>query len=85
MHPAIEFIGAVAALITTLGWVPQVAKVARERRTGDISLAATGSIAVGVFLWILYGLLIGSWPLILANGVTFLFVIAIVGMKLRFG
>ncbi len=56
-----------------------------ERKTGDISLFATGSIAAGVFLWTLYGLLIGSWPIIIANGITFLFVIAIVGMKLRFG
>ncbi|WP_080918308.1 SemiSWEET family sugar transporter [Manganibacter manganicus] len=85
MHPAIEIIGAVAALITTLGWVPQVAKMARERKAGDISLIATGSIATGVLLWVVYGLLIGSWPLILANGITFLFVVAIVGMKLRFG
>ncbi|RJT39285.1 hypothetical protein D3227_13870 [Mesorhizobium waimense] len=85
LHPTIEIIGAFAALITTLGWIPQVAKVARERRAGDISLFATGSIATGVFLWTLYGLLIGSWPVILANGVTFLFVIAILGMKLRFG
>ena len=85
LHPAIEFIGAAAALITTLGWIPQVAKVARERKAGDISLIATGAIATGVFLWALYGLLIGSWPVILANGVTFLFVIAILGMKLRFG
>jgi len=85
LHPAIEIIGAFAALITTLGWIPQVAKVARERRAGDISLFATGSIATGVFLWTLYALLIGSWPVILANGVTFLFVVAILGMKLRFG
>jgi len=85
LHSAIEIIGAIAALITTLGWVPQVTKVARERKTGDISLFATGSIAAGVFLWTLYGLLIGSWPIIIANGITFLFVIAIVGMKLRFG
>ncbi|TGQ71606.1 MAG: hypothetical protein E5V49_03455 [Mesorhizobium sp.] len=85
LHPAIEIIGAFAALITTLGWVPQVAKVARERRAGDISLFATVSIAAGVLLWTLYGLLIGSWPVILANGITFVFVAAILGMKLRFG
>lgn len=85
MHPTIEILGALAALITTLGWVPQVAKVARERKADNISLFATGSIAVGVLLWTLYGLLIGSWPVMLANGITFLFVVAIVGMKLRFG
>lgn len=85
MHPTIEILGALAALITTLGWVPQVTKVARERKADNISLFATGSIAVGVLLWTLYGLLIGSWPVMLANGITFLFVVAIVGMKLRFG
>ncbi|WP_315924333.1 SemiSWEET transporter [Mesorhizobium sp. SP-1A] len=85
LHPAIEIIGAAAALITTLGWIPQVTKVARERRADDISLSATSAIAAGVLLWTLYGLLIGSWPVIIANAATFLFVIAIVGMKLRFG
>ncbi|CAM5448409.1 MtN3 and saliva related transmembrane protein [Aquamicrobium terrae] len=85
MHPAIEIIGAVAALATTLGWVPQVRKVARERKADNISLAATGVIAFGVLMWTIYGTLIGSWPVIAANGVTFLFIIAIVGMKLRFG
>lgn len=85
MHPAIEFVGAAAALITTLAWVPQIAKVARERKADDISLFAFGSIATGVLLWALYGMLIGSWPVILANGVTFLFVVAIIGMKMRFG
>ena len=69
-----------AAIVTTLGWVPQVLKVARDRKADDISLVATGAIAIGVTLWTLYGLLIGSWPVIAANGATLLF-----GMKLRFG
>ena len=85
MHPFIEIVGAVAALVTTLGWVPQVVKIARARKAGDISFAATGAIALGVSLWALYGVLIGSWPVIIANAATFLFVAAILGMKVRFG
>jgi MtN3 and saliva related transmembrane protein len=81
----IEAIGALAALITTLGWVPQVVKLARERKADNISLIATGSIAAGVALWAVYGVLIGSWPVIIANVLTLLFVGAIVVMKLRFG
>lgn len=81
----IEAIGACAALITTLGWVPQVVKLARERKADDISLAATSAIAAGVALWAVYGVLIGSWPVIIANILTLLFVGAIVLMKLRFG
>lgn len=85
LPPAIELIGAIAALVTTLGWVPQLLKVARARRAGDISLAATGSIAVGVFLWTIYGALIGSWPVVAANAATFLFVAGIITLKLRYG
>ncbi|MDQ0329022.1 MULTISPECIES: SemiSWEET family sugar transporter [Phyllobacteriaceae] len=85
MLPSIELIGAVAAFITTVGWIPQVAKIARERRAGDISLATTGFLAFGILLWALYGVLIGSWPVILANGFTFVLVAAIVAMKLRYG
>lgn len=80
----IEAIGTCAALITTLGWVPQLVKLARERKADDISLAATSAIAIGVALWAVYGVLIGSWPVIIANILTLLFVGAIVVMKLRF-
>ena len=51
----------------------------------DISLVATAALASGVFLWMIYGLFIGSWPVILANGGSFLFIAAIVGLKLRYG
>ena len=43
------------------------------------------TLAGGVFLWILYGLFIGSWPVILANSVSFLFISTIVGLKIRYG
>jgi MtN3 and saliva related transmembrane protein len=85
LPPAIELIGILAGIITTFGWVPQLIKIARERKAGDISLPTTASLAAGVSLWVVYGLFIGSWPVILANGVTFLFVASILGMKLRFG
>ncbi len=85
MHHWIEFIGALAALVTTLGWIPQVVKLARERKADNISLIATGSIAAGVALWAVYGVLIGSWPVTIANALTLLFVGAILAMKLRFG
>lgn len=85
MHHWIEFIGALAALVTTLGWIPQVVKLARERKADNISLIATSSIAAGVALWAVYGVLIGSWPVTIANALTLLLVGAILAMKLRFG
>jgi len=85
LHPLFEVVGSMAACITTFAWVPQIVKILRERQARDISLATTATLASGVFLWIVYGAAIGSLPVILANTVSFLFIAAIVGLKLRFG
>ena len=81
----IEIIGSIAAFITTLCWVPQAIKVIRTRETKAISLIMYVMLAIGIMLWLAYGLLIMSWPLIGANAVTFVLVIVILAMKLRFG
>lgn len=86
MSPAsIEIIGMAAAVITTLCWVPQAIKVIRTRETAAISLIMYVMLATGIALWLAYGLLIMSWPLIGANAVTFVLVMAILAMKLRYG
>jgi MtN3 and saliva related transmembrane protein len=81
----IELIGSLAAAITTLCWVPQATKVIRTRDTRSLSLLMYLMLATGIGLWLVYGVLIVSWPLILANAVTFVLVVIILGMKLRFG
>lgn len=85
MTPGIETIGGIAATITTLCWVPQAIKVIRTRDTKAISLTMYLMLAIGIALWLAYGLLIDSWPLIGANAVTIVPVLIILGMKLRFG
>lgn len=82
---AIELIGSAAAVITTLCWVPQALKVIRTRETRSLSLVMYLMLALGVALWLAYGVLIASWPLIVANGVTIFLVAIILGMKLRYG
>ncbi|MCZ8185520.1 MAG: SemiSWEET transporter [Beijerinckiaceae bacterium] len=85
MSVAVELIGGVAAVITTLCWVPQAIKVIRTRDTRSLSLVMYLMLAAGIVLWLVYGLLILSWPLIGANLVTLVLVGIILGMKLRFG
>ena len=82
---AIELIGSAAAVITTLCWVPQALKVIRTRETRSLSLVMYLMLALGVTLWLAYGLLIVSWPLIVANAITMVLVAVILGMKLRYG
>ncbi|MCB8836505.1 SemiSWEET family sugar transporter [Aurantimonas sp. VKM B-3413] len=81
---SLEWIGALAAAITSFCWLPQILQLARTRQTAGISLASNAFFASGVALWLIYGLAIGSMPVIGANAVTLVFVLVIVGFKLRY-
>jgi len=81
----IEAIGAGAAICTTLAFVPQAVKVIATRETHALSLAMYGIFTLGVFLWLVYGLTLGSWPMIIANIVTLGLAVIILSMKLRYG
>ena len=68
----ITAIGMVAAICTTASFLPQVVKTWRTKSAGDLSLVMYAILCTGVFLWGVYGLLIGDLPILLANGVTLL-------------
>ncbi len=80
-----ELLGFAAAALTTLCWVPQAVRTIRTRDTRSLSLLTQMAFALGVFLWLTYGLLLMSWPLIGANAVTLVLVSIILAMKLRYG
>lgn len=73
----VEFIGSCAAFCTTFSFLPQVVRVWRTKSTNDISLMMYIVLCSGLLLWLLYGVLLGSRPLILANAIT-LFLASIV-------
>jgi MtN3 and saliva related transmembrane protein len=80
-----EWMGYVAAALTTLAFVPQAAKTIRSRDTRGISLAMYAVFTIGVGFWLGYGLVLGSWPMIIANTVTLLLAATILALKLRYG
>jgi MtN3 and saliva related transmembrane protein len=80
-----EWIGAIAATLTTSSFLPQVWRVWRTRHTKDISLLMYALFTVGVALWLAYGILLDAWPIIIANSITLLLAGAVLLMKLRFG
>ncbi|MCW5632193.1 MAG: SemiSWEET family sugar transporter [Rubrivivax sp.] len=65
-----ETLGYLAALLTTSAFVPQAVLTLRTRDVSGISLTMYGAFTLGVALWLLYGIVIGQWPVILANAVT---------------
>ena len=80
----IEDLGYAAALLTTAAYVPQLVRVIRLRSARDISLPTFLLFAIGVFLWLLYGLYTGSMPIILCNAANLFLSMSIVFLKLRF-
>ncbi len=68
--PSHELIGFLAAALTTSAFVPQVLHLLRTRDTRAISLWMYLLFCSGVLLWGIYGVLLGSWPIIAANGAT---------------
>ncbi|UPT65304.1 MAG: SemiSWEET transporter [Sphingobacteriales bacterium JAD_PAG50586_3] len=79
-----DVIGHVAAFLTTVSFVPQVVRVVQTKSTKDISLGMFLLMASGVTLWLIYGLMIMQWPLIMCNGATILLVMVILYYKLRY-
>jgi MtN3 and saliva related transmembrane protein len=78
-------VSAVAATLTTAAFVPQALHIIRHKETRAISLVMYVSFASGVALWLLFGALIGNWPIIASNAITLALALAIIAMKLRYG
>lgn len=80
----IALIGYLAAIFTTAAYVPQTVKVIRTKSTRDISLGMFISISIGIFLWTVYGILLGSYPIILANATTLVMSMVILCYKIKY-
>ncbi|MFN5178896.1 SemiSWEET transporter [Limnohabitans sp.] len=83
--PLHDLIGSLAACLTTASFIPQAWKTFRSRDVSGISLGMYGLFTAGVALWLVYGLLLMAWPIIIANVITTSLALAILVMKLRFG
>jgi MtN3 and saliva related transmembrane protein len=81
----VNLVGGAAATLTTICWLPQAFKILRTQNTRAISLLTYSVFAAGLVLWLCYGILLGSWPIIGSNVVTLLLVIPIIALKLRHG
>jgi len=80
----VDAIGFFAGFFTTLASVPQILKSIRTKSTRDLSLAFIGMIAFGQALWITYGLIIGSAPVVVANVFSFALAATLIALKLKY-
>ncbi|HWR36566.1 MAG TPA: SemiSWEET transporter [Clostridia bacterium] len=77
-------VGFLAGTLTTVAFMPQVLHTFRSKSVKDLSYAMLISFSVGVVLWVIYGIYLNSWPMIIANGVTFVFQVPLIFMKVRY-
>lgn len=83
MHVA-DLIGFAAAALTTVSFVPQAWLTFKTKDVSGISLGMYSVFTVGVALWLVYGLFLQAWPVVMANAVTLALASGILAMKLRY-
>jgi MtN3 and saliva related transmembrane protein len=79
-----EVVGALAALLTMFGFVPQIIKIVKTRSVNDVSLLMLVQYSAGIILWLVYGVLINDRILIIANIVTLSTLAVAIGLYLRY-
>jgi MtN3 and saliva related transmembrane protein len=79
-----DYIGYAAATLTTLSFVPQALLALRTRNVGGISLGMYSCFTLGVALWLVYGIGLGEWPIIVANAITLSLASTILITKIRY-
>ena len=80
----IELIGLVAAVFTTSSFFPQVVKIWKTKQTKDISTTMYIAMMIGTCFWLAYGILISSFAIIVANIVSGLLVLFVLGFKIYY-
>ena len=80
-----DTLGYIAAALTTASFLPQAALTLRTRDVSGISLGMYSAFTLGVALWLVYGLSLGAWPVVIANAITLALALSILTMKLRYG
>jgi len=84
MHELSTFVGFIAGLVTTAANLPQVWKTYRSKSGEGLSFRMLLALAVGLGLWIAYGIMSQSMPLIVTNAIVLLLILSLIGMKLKF-
>ena len=79
-----SIIGYIAGILTTLAFVPQVIRTWKTKSARDISLVMCIALFLGICLWMIYGIILKSMPVIAANAAVFILVLILLSLKIRY-
>ena len=80
----ITILGLAAGALTTIAFLPQMLQIWRTKSAKDVSYVMLIVFMSGLFLWLVYGIILGALPVILANGVTLCFNLIILWLKIKY-
>ena len=79
----IDIIGFIAAFLTSASFVPQAWLIIKTKNTDGLSLLMYIVFTTGMALWLVYGVIVRSWPVAIANAFTLFFALIILGCIIR--
>lgn len=80
----ITILGLVAGVLTTIAFLPQMFQIWLTKSAKDVSFVMLIIFMSGLCLWLIYGMIIGALPIIMANGVTLFFNLIILWLKIKY-
>ncbi|WP_100656051.1 SemiSWEET transporter [Alteromonas flava] len=78
----LQIIGYIAAICTSMSFLPQAIKVIKTQDTASLSLSMYSIFSFGVLMWLIYGIVLSDGPMIIANTITLFFALIILSMKI---
>ncbi len=80
----IEILGYISATLTTIAFLPQIIKTIQTKSAKDVSMGMFVLFTIGVFLWIIYGILTRTYPVLIANAVIFCLALTQIILKIKY-
>lgn len=79
-----SILGSAAGALTTIAFVPQIIKIWKTKSTKDISFIMLMAFCFGIFLWMIYGIILHSMPVIIANLIGLVLGLIILILKIKY-
>ena len=80
----LSIIGILASITILSGWVPQIIRGYRTRKLDDVSKYLMSLIAIGAFLWLLYGIEKEDPFIMGVNIAAIILSLIVLGMKFKY-
>lgn len=80
----INTLGLAAGTLTTIAFLPQMLQIWNTKSANDVSFLMLITFMTGLFLWLVYGIILSALPIIMANGITLFFNLIILWLKIKY-